>query len=143
MIKILYHNTFYNTKISQKHNYLSIVLFLVSFVCLLIKPPNNLQFLHLWYYGCIIRTQFFDKRNCIICCRQITQGHATFSNSDIPLQHTYVQKYKTHQYVHIIGEDSNSSPLGPTVKILLFEVYLFNGGRQHYILFNVQLRIHT
>jgi len=51
-----------------KHNYLSVVLFLVSFTCLLVKPPNNLQFLHLWYYGCIIRTQFFDNRNCIICC---------------------------------------------------------------------------
>ena len=115
---------FLQHKYFTKHNYLSVVLFLVSFVCLLVKPPNNLQFLHLWYYSWIIRTQFFDNRNCIICCWQITQGQATFSNSDIPLQQTYVQKYETYQYLRIIGEDSNSSPIGPTVKILLFEVCL-------------------
>lgn len=59
---ILQHKDF------TKHNYLSVVLFLVSFVCLLIKPPNNLKFLNLWYYGCIIRTKFFDNRNCTVCC---------------------------------------------------------------------------
>ena len=81
-----------------KHNYLSVVLFLVSFICLLVKPPNNLQFLNLWYYGCIIRTNFFDNWNCIIRCWQITQGQATFSNSDITLKQTYAQKYKKYQY---------------------------------------------
>lgn len=56
------------TQRSTNNTNLSVVLFLVCLVCCLIKPPNNLQFLNLWYYSCIIGTKFFNNRNCIICC---------------------------------------------------------------------------